>query len=139
MPNFIITNTIPKYNSDDLLVANIDGKKCKTLEKFFISIAQELKFPEYFGHNLDAFDEMICDLSWLEEEAVIIILKNFEELLDEEETDEEDFKGLIMSLLDSAADDQKSETEGTPIRIIIKNEKGIKEYLNENGIEYIHI
>ena len=139
MPNFIISNTIPEYNDVDILVANIDGAKCKSLKKFFAVIAKELRFPEYFGHNLDAFDEMINDLTWLGYEAVIIIITNFEDLLILEEEDEEDNKGLVMSLLDQASDDQQQIKDGIPIKIIIKNESDLEEYLNSNGIEFMKI
>lgn len=139
MPNFIISNTIPEYNDVDILVANIDGSKCKSLKKFFSEIAKELRFPEYFGHNLDAFDEMINDLTWLGYEAVIIIITNFEDLLILEAEDEEDPKGLIVSLLDQAADDQQQIKDGIPIKIIIKKEPNLEEYLDSNGIEFIKI
>ncbi len=140
MPNFVISKNIPEYNSEDILVAHLDGKKCKTLEKFFKSIASELKFPDYFGNNLDSFDEMINDLTWLEEEAVIIIIKNLESLLidaiDESEEDE-DYKGLILSLLDQAADDQKNIKDGLPIKIIVEKSTISEEYLDGIGIEYL--
>ena len=137
MPNFVIASKIPDYRSAEISVVEIDGLKCKTLDLFFKQIADELKFPEYFGHNLDAFDEMINDLTWLEPEAVIIIIRNFSHFLEKEESDEEDIKGLILSLLDQAADEQKQGKEGTPIKIIIEKESDLIDYLEENGLEYI--
>ncbi len=85
MPNFVIASKIPDYSSDEILVVEIDGLKCENLDQLFIQMADELKFPEYFGHNLDAFDEMINDLTWLEPEAIIIIIKNFSHFLEKEE------------------------------------------------------
>lgn len=137
MPNFIITDSIINYNSEEILSITIDGKKCKNLEKFLKIIAEELKFPEYFGENLDAFDEMINDLSWLEQEAVVINIINFEHFIEIDTSEDGDSKGLVLSLLDQAADEQKIGKDGTPIKIIIKNEEDLDEYLEENGIEFL--
>lgn len=137
MPNFIVTKSIPVYDSVEIKVANIDGAKCKTVKKFLTVIAKGLSFPDYFGKNLDAFDEMINDLSWLLEEAVIIAITNFENLLENDETEDGDAKGLILSLLDQAADEQKNTKDGTPIRIIINDTPELENYLAENGLEFI--
>ncbi len=137
MPNFIISKKIPEYSDVDILVANIDGAKCKTLDKFFKVIAKELRFPDYFGNNLDAFDEMINDLTWLGYEAVIITITNFGQLLELEEDEDEDNKGLVISLLDQAADDQQQIKDGIPIKMIIKLEPNLEQYLDDNGIEFI--
>ena len=138
MANFIVTDKIPNYDSSEIIIAKIDGKKSKTLAKFYKTIGKELNFPEYFGGNLDAFDEMINDLTWLEHEAAIIIITNLEELLaDEENEEDEDIKGLILSLLDQAADEQKVGTEGTPIKILIEKSDFTENYLNEIGIDFL--
>lgn len=34
-------------------------------EMLLRALADELKFPDYFGMNWDALNECICDLSWL--------------------------------------------------------------------------
>jgi hypothetical protein len=138
MPNFILSNDKPEYDAVEILLVNIDGKSCKTLDTFYKIIGSQLKFPDYFGENLDAFDEMITDLTWLEEDAIIIKIINFDALLsDEVLEDEEDCKGLILSILDSAADDQKNGTEGTPIKIILDKNEDIETFLEEFGIEFI--
>ena len=138
MPNFILSTTIPEYNTEDILVAKIDGSKSKTLVKFFTVISKELYFPDYFGANLDSFDEMINDLTWLEQEAVIIVITHFDDLLKNEVMeDDEDCKGLILSLLDQAADDQKNTKDGIPIKIIIEMNSEVIQYLNEMGIEFL--
>jgi RNAse (barnase) inhibitor barstar len=137
MSNFIITDTIADYNTEEILSFTLDGKKCTTLEEFLELIAVELKFPNYYGHNLDAFDEMINDLSWLEQEAIVINIINFQHFIENDTSEDGDSKGLILSLLDQAADEQKIGKDGTPIKIMIKNEDDLEKYLDENGIEFL--
>jgi RNAse (barnase) inhibitor barstar len=51
----------------------LDGSKIADKESFFKAIALAMDFPDYFGHNWDAFAECINDLSWIEEERKILI------------------------------------------------------------------
>jgi len=36
-----------------------------------------LRFPDYFGHNWDAFQECIHDLSWMVERDILILHEEF--------------------------------------------------------------
>ena len=42
----------------------VSGKKCKTKAGLLDEFARVFSFPDYFGHNWDAFEDMINDLSW---------------------------------------------------------------------------
>jgi len=76
MANYIILNTVSdKHSTEKTLVAIIDGEHTDTLEKFYSSIASQLKFPDNFGNNFDAFDEMMNDLDWLEEDRIYLIFR----------------------------------------------------------------
>lgn len=76
---------MPKFEHNIVLngnfIAVIDGNKCKTLQSFFKEIANALNFPDYFGENLDALDEMISDLEWIEEKSIVIIIMNYNSFL----------------------------------------------------------
>lgn len=43
-------------------------------KQFIRLLAARLAFPEYFGFNLDALDECMCDLAWLPDDSRIIFL-----------------------------------------------------------------
>ena len=60
MNNLIITDTPEELDAFSLI--RIDAKRCKTLRDFYETVAETLHFPDYFGFNLDSFDEMINDL-----------------------------------------------------------------------------
>ena len=85
MANYTILNTVSdKHSTEKMLVAIIDGEHTDTLEKFYSSIASQLRFPDNFGNNFDAFDEMMNDLDWLEEDRIYLIFKSYDIFLVEE-------------------------------------------------------
>ena len=86
-------------------VAVIDGKQAATLKAFYEQIAQALDFPEEFSHDLESFDEMINDLDWIEEDKVAIYIRNSNEWLTREKSD--DRLLTIIDLLDATAEDWK--------------------------------
>jgi hypothetical protein len=43
---------------------HIDGSRVLDKSTFLAAAAAALDFPAYFGHNWDAFEEMVNDLSW---------------------------------------------------------------------------
>ena len=59
----------------------IDGNLCDSIDKCFITLKQQLSLPDYFGNNLDALEEVLSDLDWIQEEKIKIIILNVTELL----------------------------------------------------------
>lgn len=45
----------------------------KSKEELFYCLAKKLEFPAYFGHNWDALDECLADLSWIDAPRVTIL------------------------------------------------------------------
>lgn len=80
---------------DDWSLLRIDSKKCRTLEDFYVAIAEALHFPDYFGSNLDSFDELMNDLSWIEDERLLIFFFNSESFLVSERNEKK-----VLALLD---------------------------------------
>src|SRR5436190_856550 len=52
----------------------IDGKAIRSKADFLTAFAKSLQFPDYFGHNWDALDDSITDLSWLGELGGLVIV-----------------------------------------------------------------
>lgn len=73
----------------------ISGKECRTLSELFDTFQRAFEFPDYFGHNWAAFDECINDLGWLPAERYILIIRDFDCLLDEEPTDQKLFLKVL--------------------------------------------
>lgn len=60
----------------------LDGNNMKNTEELFIEFQNIMKFPDYFGHNFDAFDECMRDLhDWLNVDKYILFIKNADNIL----------------------------------------------------------
>jgi RNAse (barnase) inhibitor barstar len=75
----------------------IDGLACPDLDHCYAALEKQLSFPEYFGNNLDALDEMLADLDWIKESTVKIILLNKDALLSKEPAKKKAFLEILQS------------------------------------------
>ena len=46
-------------------------------EDLFRALASALQFPDYFGHNWDALEDCLTDLSWLAAEGHVLVFESF--------------------------------------------------------------
>lgn len=51
----------------------IEGQVVKTKADFLRMAGAAMEFPSYYGHNWDAFEELITDLSWIEARGFVLI------------------------------------------------------------------
>jgi len=91
---------------EDTLVAEINGAHTKTLPTFYRKIAKLLRFPDYFGKNMDALADCLSDLSWLEEKNVILLLDNPADLLSSEDAET---RASIFEIFNEAMENQIEE------------------------------
>jgi len=43
----------------------------------FKAFSEQLKFPDYFGNNWDAFYDCLTDLSWLSRNTTLIVIESY--------------------------------------------------------------
>lgn len=89
----------------DFSIIEIDGNKLKTLRNFYEEIANVLHFPDYFGFNLDSFDELLNDLSWIVDEKIAIYIYNSQNFMINERNEEKVM--TLLDLLDATCEDWK--------------------------------
>jgi RNAse (barnase) inhibitor barstar len=77
----LVSDTIPWT---DYKIIKLDGEKCQTLRGFYDAIAGAMEFPDDFGFNIDSLDEMLGNLSWIEEEKIAVYTENSEHFLSKE-------------------------------------------------------
>jgi RNAse (barnase) inhibitor barstar len=59
----------------------IDAQQIKSKEELLEAFAETLSFPEYFGHNWDALEECIRDLTWLPRTNFLLVFQHADSLL----------------------------------------------------------
>ncbi len=66
--------------------ARVDGGACRTRRQLFAEWARALDFPEHFGHNWDAFADVLGDL--VDRGAVVVAVDDAGQLLADEPPDQ---------------------------------------------------
>jgi len=81
---------------EDVVLKQIDGTKCTTVDDLFHEFSKAFEFPNYFGNNWAAFDECLNDLDWLEGKAYVLLISDSDKIII---TSENDFKTLMKILI----------------------------------------
>ncbi|MGX7827053.1 barstar family protein [Actinokineospora sp. 24-640] len=79
----------------------LDGTSVHTRLDFYDAVAETLRFPEWFGHNLDALYDCLTDLSWLPEGQHVLVWTHPEVLAD---SDPVGYRAVQAVLADAVAD-----------------------------------
>lgn len=61
--------------------ATINAEQTSSKKELLSAFAVTLKFPDYFGHNWDALEECVRDLSWLPPSNLLLVFENADLLL----------------------------------------------------------
>lgn len=75
-----------------------EGRRMTTIDKLLREFAAVLHFPPYFGHNFNALEDCLTDLSWTGVSAYVLVVLDACSLL----TDESD--GDLQALLELLGD-----------------------------------
>ena len=92
-----VTAGPPVSRQSDLSFIEIKGRHCQTKSSLLKHFAQQLRFPDYFGHNWDAFEECIRDLKWLPARGYVIVIVEADKLLSRSKTDLQTFVDIMNS------------------------------------------
>jgi RNAse (barnase) inhibitor barstar len=79
----------------------VDLAKVGTREQLLAAIADALKFPAWYGHNLDALADCLGDMSWQPAEGYLVLLEHCDSI---HRAAEADFLSTIEVFTQTAAD-----------------------------------
>lgn len=142
-PNILISQSEreleARYAND--FIAHIDGKRVQTLRQFYEEIADLLEIPN-FGFTLEALNDSLNDLQWLEDERVILYFTNTTELINKERDPAK--MGSLLSILDATAEDWKwvddeEEIDKKEIVIVFEDSDRIRKLLDMESIDYARL
>ena len=108
-----IIDTAPAFSAD-VFVAEIDGKKARTLRGFYPRISKALFFPDYFGKNLDALFDCLCSLEVVGKQDIVLLIRHADAFLEKEKAEKR------SAALDVLRDAEKAEnrSDGVRFRVI---------------------
>lgn len=89
----------------EFAIIEIDANEVTSLREFYEVLAKAMHFPDYFGFNLDSLDELLNDLTWIEDEKLAIFFKNSEKFLEKERNETKIL--TLLDLLDATCEDWK--------------------------------
>lgn len=130
---YILQEEYTLKSHDNVLVAEIDGEKVDTADTFYEVLGKELDFPDYFGHNMDSFDELINDLDWLDQNDIRIVFKNYDDFLSEEN---DEIREIILTVFDDAAQEWKRNDNTKVLNLYIEPSELAEDDLETLGISY---
>lgn len=103
--------------NDGLFVAVVDSKDVSTKKGCLEQIARELRFPDYFGWNWDAFEEAIQDLAWLPAKGYVLVIDHFDRLAMAEPRE----WAIGLNILEESANAWKR--AGKPMLVLLRGPK----------------
>ena len=93
----ILNLSTPYYIENKTRYVFLDGQYCKTVQQCYSSLQAQLSLPDYFGNNLDALEEVLNDLDWINEAIIKLIILNTKKLLAEDISKKSAFIDILNS------------------------------------------
>ena len=119
-------------------IAHVDGKHTQTLRQFYEEIADLLEIPN-FGFTLEALNDSLNDLQWLEDDRIVLYFTNTNDLVNKERDPAK--MGSLLSILDACAEDWKwvddeEEADKKEIILVFEDSPRIRKVLDGESIGY---
>lgn len=85
----VVAGTAGTLRKRGPFVAVVRGCRMRTEHTFHQEFAAALQFPAYYGENMAAFDECLCDVSWLGGGGLLIVVTGASQMLADESANTE--------------------------------------------------
>ena len=96
----ILDDDITWFENQQYVICSFDCSTWKTVDDFHRDVADILKFPEYYGKNLDAFNDCLGDIHLLDNGGCILKFLHFDYFLTR-------FPEVAWNILDIVADNSR--------------------------------
>jgi RNAse (barnase) inhibitor barstar len=140
-PNILVCQSERELEAHfaDWFIAHVDGKKASTLRAFYEEIADVLEFPDSFGFNLDALNDALNDLQWLEDERIVLYFTNTVDLIGKERDPVK--MASVFNVLDATAEDWKwldddELSDKKEIVVVFEDSSRVRSILEKEQIDF---
>ena len=139
-PNILICRSEHELEAHyaDYFIAHVDGGKATTLRQFYEEMADLLEIPD-FGFTMDALNDALNDLQWLDDKQIVLYFTNTNELISKERDPAK--LGSILNLLDATAEDWKwvddESVDQKDITIVFEDSPRIRKILEQENINFM--
>ncbi|MCB0087382.1 MAG: barstar family protein [Caldilineaceae bacterium] len=99
---------------------HLDGRTIQSKADFLTAVAAVLHFPPYFGHNWDAFEECIQDLSWLSAPGYVLLYEGVAHFAQQQPAEWRTARAILTA---AAA---QWRTEGRPIYFLVRETANVR-------------
>lgn len=124
-------------SSSSAAIIPISGSNCHTLKDLYGAIAEALAYPDDFGFKVDELDDLLSDLSWIEDTHLTLFFTETEEWLIKERNKERIF--TMLDLLQGVVEDwhwvDSEEEDKKTVAIYFEPSERISKLMEEAGIE----
>ncbi|QJW92066.1 barstar family protein [Spirosoma taeanense] len=139
-PNILLSQSeseLERHFSADF-IAHIDGRQTTTLRQFYEAIADLLEIPD-FGFTLEALNDALNDLGWLEDERIVLYITNTADFISKERDPAK--MSSVLNVLDATAEDWKwvdddEQADRKEIIIVFEDSPRIRKLLDQESIDY---
>ncbi|GAB3796160.1 hypothetical protein GCM10028819_13370 [Spirosoma humi] len=139
-PNFLVCQSereLEAHYAHDFIV-NVDGKHALTLRQFYEEMADLLEIPN-FTFTLEALNDSLNDLQWLEDRRVVLYFTNTTELISKERDPAK--LASVLNILDATAEDWKwveedESVDKKEIVVVFEDSQRIRKALDTESIDY---
>lgn len=127
---------------DDSMYIEVDGNCCPTESDFHKEIKEKLKFPEYYGNNLDALFDCLIDLEWLQQHNIILHFVHLQNILNQEPAKDyflSTFLLVISDICSSVEEIKDLDYSEKKLYFIINESNEVRDILNELEIKFEYL
>jgi len=127
-----------EFGGSEFFIAHIDGHKTTTLKQFYEEIADVLEFP-VSGYNLDALNDSLNDLQWLEDEKIVLYITDTELFISRERDPVK--LSSVLQVFDATAEDWKwmeadELIDYKEFYVVLEDSNRIRTLLENEGIAF---
>lgn len=101
MPHGAVDDLLAGAAAAGCLTVRVDLAAARSKDDLLAAIGKALRFPDWFGHNLDALTDCLADMGWLPAEGYVVILEHCDGI---HARAENDFLAVMQAFQDVAVE-----------------------------------